>query len=108
MRLKFWLLAMASPFLAACATTGHADTSQTDSPLHGFAVWAGIATNPDQAADFVQASRPQGKLDYMPVGVTPASSKDKAKKLTPLELKALEDELEATRLKNAEAAGVTP
>ena len=104
--LNRWVLAAAAPLLAACATTGSDDTAEP--PFHSLAVWAGIATNAEQPADFVKASRPQGKLDYLPVGVTPDGPKVKAKKLTPEELKALEDELEATRQKNATAAGVTP
>ena len=104
--LNRWVLAVVAPLLAACATTSNDDKAEP--PFHSLAVWAGFATNAEQPADFVKASRPQGKLDYLPVGVTPDGPKVKAKKLTPEELKALEDELEATRQKNATAAGVTP
>jgi hypothetical protein len=104
--LNRWVLSAAAPLLAACATTGSSDKSPP--PFHSLAVWAGFATNAEEPADFVKASRPQGKLDYLPVGVTPEGPKVKAKKLTPEELKALEDQLEATRQKNATAAGVAP
>jgi hypothetical protein len=92
--------------LAACATSGQ--DQKAEAPFHSLAVWAGVATNPAPSADFVVASRPKEKLEYLPVGVTPAAPKANAKKLTPEELKALEDNLEATRLKNAAAAGVSP
>ena len=103
---KIGVLALIVMVLAACATSGQ--DQKAESPFHSLAVWAGVATNAAPSADFVVASRPKEKLDYMPVGVTPAAPKVNAKKLTPEELKALEDNLEATRLKNAAAGGVTP
>jgi len=105
--LAFSILALSSLALAACATTGH-DEQGPISAIKPLAVWAGFATEPEKAADFVQQSRPTGSLDYQPVGVTPADPKKKIKKLTPDELKAMEDDLEATRLKNAAAAGASP
>ena len=106
--LKHAILIATLSLLAACATTSHEQASENSSPLRAMAVWAGFATNPPEAADFVKASRPQGNLDYLPVGVTPAEPTVQAKKLTPAELKALEDELEVSRQKNATAAGVSP
>jgi hypothetical protein len=40
--------------------------------------------------------------------VTPPGPKKNARKLTPEELKALEDQLEAARLKNEAVGGQTP
>lgn len=100
------ILALSSLALTGCATTGH-DEQGPMAALKPMAVWAGFATEPEKAADFVQQARPAGTLDYQPVGVTPADPKKKIKKLTPEELKAMEDDLEATRLKNAAAAGAS-
>ena len=72
--------------------------------MRSLAVWAGFATNAEEPADFVKATRPK-TLDFTPVGVTPAGPKKNARKLTPEELKALEAELEAARLKNEAAGG---
>ena len=101
------IFALLSLALAGCATTGH-DEQGPMAAIKPLAVWAGFATEPEKAADFVQQSRAVGSLDYQPVGVTPADPKKKIKKLTPEELKAMEDDLEATRLKNAAAAGASP
>jgi hypothetical protein len=93
--------------LASCATTGQDDRSPS-APFKSLAIWAGFATNAEEPADFVKSNRPKGKLDYLPVGVTPPDPKLKAKKLTPEELKALEDDLEAARQKNATSGGIAP
>jgi hypothetical protein len=87
-----------------CATDGSERTAAA-SPLKNVAKLAGFATEPREPADFVKASRDQS-LDFTPVGVTPAPPKNKKKPLTPAELKALEDALEAVRVKNEGAAGV--
>ncbi len=105
---KLYLVAMAGLTLAACATTGQDERNTSASPFKSLAVWAGFATNAEEPADFVKANRTKGKLDYLPVGVTPPDPKIKAKKLTPEELKALEDDLEAARQKNATSGGVAP
>ena len=105
--LNLAIIALFGLVLAACATTGH-DEQGPMSAIKPLAIWAGFATEPKKPADFVQQSRPKGSLEYQPVGVTPADPKKKIKKLTPEELKAMEDDLEATRLKNAAAAGASP
>jgi hypothetical protein len=104
---KLCLFAMVTFTLASCATTGQDDRSPS-APFKSLAIWAGFATNAEEPADFVKANRPKGKLDYLPVGVTPPDPKLKAKKLTPEELKALEDDLEAARQKNATSGGIAP
>jgi hypothetical protein len=104
--IKFFIFVFGSLCLAGCATSGH-DEQGPLSAIKPLAVWAGFATEPQQAADFVKESRTGKPLDYQPVGVTPADPKKKLKKLTPEQLKALEDDLEATRLKNAAAAGAS-
>ncbi len=112
---KFWrtqpilmaigaLMAMAT--LSGCATTA-TETKTGGDPLRSLAVWAGFATNAEEPADFVKATRP-ATLDFTPVGVTPAGPKKNARKLTPEELKALEAELEAARAKNEAVGSVTP
>ena len=105
--LSFVILGLTGLMLAGCVTTGHEEKGPL-SAIKPLAVWAGFATEPAQAADFVKQSRSGKPLDYQPVGVTPAEPKKKLKKLTPEELKAMEDDLEATRLKNAAAGGASP
>ncbi len=103
---KLSIFALASLAVAGCATTGHEDQGPL-SAIKPLAIWAGFATEPQQAADFVKDSRTGKPLDYQPVGVTPPEPKKKLKKLTPEELKAMQDDLEATRLKNSAAAGAS-
>lgn len=96
------LLLVTALGLSGCATTASERKSSGNS-LKDLAIWAGFATNTEEPADFVKESR-SNNLTYLPVGVTPAGPKKNARKLTPEELKALEDELEAARVKN-EAVG---
>jgi hypothetical protein len=107
---KLILLPILAPLtlgMVGCATTGHDDAGPF-APIKPLAIWAGFATEPQKAADFVEKSRTEGSLDYQPVGVTPAGPAKKVKKMSPAELKTLEDELETTRQKNDEAAGKSP
>ena len=92
--------------LSGCATTASERKSSGNS-FKDLAIWAGFATNTEEAADFVKETRTPD-LKYMPVGVTPAGPKKNARKLTPEELKALEDQLEAARVKNEAVGGQTP
>mgnify|MGYP006292266191 CR=1 FL=1 len=92
--------------LSGCASTG-ADGPKSNDSLRDLAVWAGFATKVQEAPDFVKESRP-ASTDYMPVGVTPSGPAKKARKLTPEELKALQDELDAAGAKNAAGASSTP
>jgi hypothetical protein len=92
--------------LCGCVTAGHDESASA--PLKPLAKMAGFATDPPEAADFVKASRPTADLTYMPVGVTPSGPKMDAKRLTPDELKALQDDLDAARAKNAAASGINP
>jgi len=105
--LSFLILGLTGLMSAGCASTRHDDPGPF-SAIKPLAVWAGFATEPQEAQEFVKQSRTNHPLDYQPVGVTPADPKNKISKMTPEELKAMEDDLEATRLKNAEAAGVSP
>jgi len=89
--------------LTGCATTASEKKSSGNS-LKDLSIWAGFATNAEEPADFVKATRTTD-LAYQPVGVTPAGPKKNARKLTPEELKALEDELEAARAKNESVGG---
>lgn len=88
--------------ISGCATTASERKSSGNS-LKALAIWAGFATNTEEPADFVKESR-ANNLTYLPVGVMPAGPKKNARKMTPEELKALEAELEAARIKN-EAVG---
>lgn len=92
--------------LSGCATTA-SERKSSGNAFKDLAIWAGFATNAEEPADFVKETRPTD-LKYMPMGVTPAGPKKNARKLTPEELKALEDQLEAARLKNEAVGGQTP
>ena len=92
--------------LSGCATTA-SERKTSGNSLKDLAIWAGFATNTEEPADFVKETRTTD-LNYMPVGVTPAGPKKNARKLSPDALKALEDQLEAARLKNEAVGGQTP
>lgn len=92
--------------LAGCATTA-SERKSSGNAIKDLAIWAGFATNTEEPAAFVKETRTTD-LNYMPVGVTPPGPKKNARKLTPEELKALEDQLETARLKNEAVGGQTP
>ena len=103
-RVTFVILATLA--VSGCASTA-SDGPKAGDPMRDLAIWAGFATKVQDAPDFVKESRP-ASTDYMPVGVTPASPPKKARKLTPEELKALQDQLDAAGVKNAAGAAATP
>lgn len=80
--------------LLGCATS-----ENSANPARNLALMSGIATEIPQAADFVTESR-TGALDYMPIGVLPIAPKKPRAAMTPEELAALKEELEAARRRN--------
>lgn len=101
-----YLLLGTALILAGCATTA-SERKSSGNAIKDLAIWAGFATNTEEPAAFVKETRTTD-LNYMPVGVTPPGPKKNARKLTPEELNALEDQLEAARLKNEAVGGQTP
>jgi hypothetical protein len=90
--------ANAPPGPPANATDSAPASPPADAPNDGIvrtvAKKLGLATDPGQPQDFVIKSRPTGPLDYIPAGRKPFVHDNKVK--TPDELKALDDDLDAT------------
>ncbi len=78
-----------------------------DSPLHALAKQAGAATDVDPPPDFVLKSRPAEPPAPIPVFTTPDEPPSKA--LTPLQLKAMDADLDsASKAHDALRAGFAP
>ena len=95
---RAWALRAALPLLALAGCA-----ENPAEPVRGLAELTRFATPPTAMPDFVQASRPVEKGDYMPVGVdAPARS---VKPKTPAGSAATRQELEAAAKANQSEAG---
>ncbi len=88
---------------AGCASTSPYSDQETRNPIKSVVETVGFATTAPEPQDFVKATRP-ATLEYMPVGITPPARSLKPKKAE--EVKKMEDELLATRDRNAAVGGV--
>jgi hypothetical protein len=69
-----------------------------DSVARSVAKKIGIAADPGPPADFVVATRPPVEPDYIPIGRRESEHSDKVK--TPAELKALDAEFDAVKVRH--------
>ena len=88
---------------AGCAATSPYSDQEAASPVKSVVEKVGFATTAPEPQGFVKATRP-ATLDYMPVGITPPARSLKPKKAD--EVKKMEDDLIATRDRNAAVGGV--
>jgi len=86
-----------------CASNSPYSDQEAGNPIKSVVETVGFATTAPEPQDFVKATRP-ATLEYMPVGITPPARSLKPKKAD--EVKKLEDELMATRDRNAAVGGV--
>lgn len=93
------LVLLALGALAGCA-------ENPAEPVRGIAEMAKFATPAATMPDFVQASRPAVKGDYMPVGVDAPPRAVKPK--TPAGAQATQQELEAAAKANQRETGTAP
>lgn len=95
--------------LALCAAAAAGACSSDLTPIKTLAVEAGYGPKSMAAPDFVAASRPQGRPEFLPVGVSAPARPVRAKSVEGQ--KTLEAELEGARGRNeskgraAESAG---
>ncbi len=98
------LLAALGGSLAACAAGSPGSPPSTDSPLKSVMKFGGFATDRPKMAGFVVKSRPaHGTETYIPLG-EPKAQPD-AKVLTPAEVKAETDRLNAARAAQQQRSG---
>ena len=86
-----------------CTSTSPYSDQEAGNPIKSVVETVGFATTAPEPQGFVKATRP-ATLEYMPVGITPPARSLKPKKAD--EVKKMEDELMATRDRNAAVGGV--
>ncbi len=104
-RLAIWGLVLLGVGLvqSGCASTSPYSDQEASNPVKSVVEKVGFATTAPEPQAFVKATRP-ATLDYMAVGITPPARSLKPKKAD--EVKKMEDDLIATRDRNAAIGGV--